>query len=328
MPVVATTSVIIMQSPNVVTEAYERVKDHINLTPLKESEGANKELSNNIFFKTDSLQRTGAFKIRGVLNHILHLKEQGKIPEKIVAFSTGNHGLAIALVSQIFNIKARIYLPKYVSDLKKKLARAYDVEIVEVDNRREAEYRSYQDQKNGYHYIHPSDNDDIIAGYGTMLYEAIMQLRALNKTPDYIFASCGGGGLLSGSLLAKELSAPNAKLIGAEPKNAGDAYESVKSGRIFRFEKSPETIADGLRALSISPRTFKYLKCLDDLMLVEEEDIFKATRHILQDLNIKSEPSSSISFAAAKDFIKKHEIKGENIIILVSGGNLETEDFL
>ena len=317
-----------MQSPNVVTEAYERIKDHIKLTPLKESEVINKRLSNNIFFKADSLQHTGAFKIRGVLNHILKLKENGLMPEKIVAFSTGNHALAIALASQIFDIKARIYLPKYVSDLKKNLARSYDVEVVEVENRREAEYQSYQDQQHGYHYIHPSDNDDIIAGYGTMLYEAVIQLHKLGKTPDYIFASCGGGGLLSGSWLAKELSAPSAKLIGAEPANAKDAYKSIESGSIFRFKTSPETIADGLRALSISPRTFKYLKNLDDLILVEEEDIFKATRYILQNLDIKSEPSSSISFAAAEDFITNHELKDKNIIILVSGGNLEVGDFL
>lgn len=317
-----------MQSPNVVNQAYERIKSHLNHTPLKESEIINKQLSNNLFFKSDSLQLTGAFKIRGSLNHLLHLKEQNQLPDKIVAFSTGNHGLAIALAAQIFDIKARIYLPKYVSDLKKELARSYDVEIVEVDSRREAEYQSYQDQQKGYYYIHPSDNDDIIAGYGTMLYESILQMRELGKSPDYIFASCGGGGLLSGSWLAKELSAPYAKLIGAEPQNAGDAYESIKSGSIFRFDSSPETIADGLRALSISPRTFKYLKNLDDLILVGEEDIFKATKQIIQDLDIKSEPSSSISFAAAKNFIKEHDLKDKNIIILISGGNLDIDEFL
>lgn len=363
-----------IQNPRLVKEGYERIKSHIHKTPILFSETLNQMLGNRVLFKIDAMQKTGAFKIRGVMNHLLSLKEQGKMPNKLVAYSTGNHALALGFVAKIFGVEARVYLPRYISPIKKRIAKSYGAEVIEVQTRQEAEECSFLDSKNGYHYIHPSDSDETIAGAGTMAYEAFMQIKEASLSladlspddlpahgpssaglsppdlsppnlsfpglsphallsgdllpgslalPDYIFASCGGGGLLSGTYLAKELASPDSKLIGCEPKKAADAYQSLQTGSIFRFDKSPDTIADGLRALSISPRTFEYLKRLDDFVLVAESEIFHWTAWLFQLIKVTCEPSSAISMAAAHAFIKKNKLHGKNILILISGGNID-----
>ncbi len=284
-------------------------------------------MGNKIFFKIEAMQKTGAFKIRGIINYLLSMKgKHNKLPDKIVAYSTGNHALGIAMAANQFGIKARVYLPQNVSKLKKKIAKDYGAEVIEVEDRAKAEQLSRDDAKNGFHFIHPSDSDEAIAGAGTVTFEAINQMQEMQvQAPDAIFASCGGGGLLSGTYLAKELAAPKAKVFGAEPKSADDAYQSLKQGSIFRFTESPLTIADGLRALSISPRTFEYLKKIDGIYRIEEEDICYWGIWLFQLLKIACEPSSAISMAAAKAWIVENNIRDKNILIIISGGNIEPE---
>ena len=313
-----------IQNPSVISAAYERIRTHIHETPVLYSDTLNTMLGNKILFKIDAMQKTGAFKIRGVLNHLLSIKERDKLPEKIVAYSTGNHGLALGFVSKLFGIKARVYLPRYISPVKKRIAKSYGAEVIEVETRQEAEERAFLDVDKGYHYMHPSDSDETIAGAGTMAFEAFKQIKEANlKLPDYIFAPCGGGGLLSGTYLAKELSSPASKLIGCEPAAANDAYRSLKTGSIFRFASSPETIADGLKALSICPRTYSYLKQLDDFILVEDKDIHHWTALLFQLLKVTCEPSSAISMAAAHKLIEEQGLKDKNILIMISGGNID-----
>lgn len=316
----------LIQNSHIILEAYDRIMPHIHKTPVLYSETLNNMLDNKVLFKIDAMQKTGAFKIRGVLNNLLSLKEKGKLPQKIVAFSTGNHALALGFVSKIFDIKVRVYLPRYVSPIKKRIAKSYGAEVIEVETRQEAEERSFLDTDNGYYYMHPSDSDDTIAGAGTMAFEAFNQISESNlNLPDFIFAPCGGGGLLSGTYLAKELSSPKSKLIGCEPTAANDAYRSLKAGSIYRFEHSPETIADGLRALSICPRTFNYLQKLDDFLLVDEADIHHWTALLFQLIKITCEPSSAISMAAANKAIQEQNLKGRTILIMISGGNIDPE---
>jgi threonine dehydratase len=314
----------VIQNPATVAKAYLRIKEHIHKTPLLHSNALNDMLESEVYFKMDAVQKTGAFKIRGVLNHLLEFKEKnGYFPSKIVAYSTGNHGLAMSYAAKIFGIQARIYLPKYVSSIKKHITRYYGAEVIETDNRRDAEFFSIEDVKNGYHYLHPSDNDSTIAGAGTMCYEALQEMNELGKNPDAIFGPCGGGGLLAGTYLAKELLLPSAELHGVEPMQADDAHRSLKNNKLFRFEESPETIADGLRALSVSNRTLSYLRKLDGFHLVEEEAIRYWTAWLIHMMKITCEPSSAISMAAAHSWIKMQPKKNRVILILITGGNID-----
>ena len=232
-----------IQNPKNILDAYERVSEYLHRTPIIHSDSLNGMLGHNIYFKAESLQKTGAFKVRGVLNHLLVLKEQGALPNKVVGYSTGNHGIGLAWVAKILKIHARIYLPKHTSAVKQQAAEYYGAEVIYTESREEAERFAFTDRENGYYYLHPSDSDSTIAGAGTMCLEALQDLPC---EPDAIFVSCGGGGLASGTYLAKELLAKNSQLICSEPTNANDAFRSYNSGEIFRFDDSPQTVAPQL----------------------------------------------------------------------------------
>jgi threonine dehydratase len=317
-----------IQKPEIINQAYKRIENYIDNTPLLYSEILNKLMSSNVYFKMDAMQKTGSFKLRGVLNSLLTLKEIRQMPKKIVSYSTGNHALAMAYTAKLFGIHARVYLPANVSSIKKDTARYYEAEVIEVETRSQAEELALQDKKRGFYYLHPSDNDEIIAGAGTMCYEALKTMQNYTTTkPDAIFASCGGGGLLAGTYLAKELLSPYSQVIGAEPRLANDAYKSLRANRIIRFSNSPKTIADGLRTLSISLRTFHYLKKLDGFYLLDEEAIYRWTAWIIQTTKVICEPSGAICMAAASNWLKAHG-PGKTVLILISGGNIDPTIYL
>jgi threonine dehydratase len=304
---------------NIVQTAYNRIKPYLHLTPILQSETLNDMLGADIYFKVDSLQKTGAFKVRGVLNHLLELRELNKLPLKIVAYSTGNHGIGLAYAAKILNIHARIYLPNNTSQIKQQAAKYYGAEVILTDTRLEAENMAKLDINHGFYYLHPSDSDSTIAGAGTICFEALNQL---DFKPDAIFASCGGGGLLSGAYLAKEFLSPNSKLIGCEPKNANDAYISLKQNMIHKFIESPNTVADGLRTLSLSERTFNYIKKLDEFFLVNEYEIFYWTAWLIHLLKVACEPSCAMNLSSVCNWLKIQK-KHQKLLVLISGGNID-----
>lgn len=313
-----------IQSPLQVEEAYNRIKGYIHLTPIIQSETLDLMLSpqglkHQIFFKIDSLQKTGAFKVRGVLNHLLSLKEQGVFPQKVAAYSTGNHGIGLAFAAQKLGIKAKIYLPKDTALVKQQAAKYYGAEVVYTDTRKEAEDGARNAINEGFYYLHPSDSDSTIAGAGTICYEAIKQLP---ESPDAIFASCGGGGLLSGAYLAKSLLAKNSLLIGSEPLQANDAYLSLQNNQIYQFSSSPNTVADGLRALRLSERTFSYVRNLNDFYLVDEYSIYYWTAWLIHLLKVVCEPSCALNMFAVQKWLSK-QTESKKVLVLISGGNID-----
>ncbi|MDF2965697.1 MAG: tdcB [Rickettsiaceae bacterium] len=310
---------VLIQDSKHVKEAYARILHFLHKTPLIQSEVLNQMLGHDIYFKAESLQKTGAFKVRGVLNHLLTLKEEGKLPSKVVAYSTGNHGIGLAWAARKIGIKSRIYLPKNTSPVKQKAVEYYGGEVIYTETRQEAEDLSRADQNQGYYYLHPSDSDSTIAGAGTMCYEALNQMEV---KPDAIFASCGGGGLLSGTYLAKEALSPESLLFGTEPSIANDAYLSLQRGSIYRFDSSPQTVADGLRTLGVSERAFAYLKKLDGFSLVEEYDIYYWTAWLIHLLKIATEPSCAMNMKAVVDWLRAQESR-KTVLVMISGGNID-----
>jgi threonine dehydratase len=310
-----------IQDPANVEKAYNRIKGYLHETPILTSEVLNQMLDADIYFKADSLQKTGAFKVRGVLNHLLELKEIGGLPEKVVGYSTGNHGIGLSWAAQKLGIKARVYLPKHTAPVKQRAAEFYGAEVIYTETRAEAEELTKYDGANGFYYMHPSDSDFSIAGAGTCCYEALKQIGDIR--PDAIFASCGGGGLLSGSYLAKELLSSKSLLIGTEPSVANDAYLSLKQDSIFRFDKSPDTIADGLKTLAVSKRTFEYLKKLDEFYLVEEKKIFYWTAWLIHLLKIACETSCAMNMEGVLKWLKNTSSKRKKILVIISGGNID-----
>jgi len=308
-----------IQSLSEVVNAYERIKHYLHHTPVLRSDTLNEMLNHDIYFKVDSLQKTGAFKVRGSLNHLLTLQERNMLPQKVVAYSTGNHGIGLAWSARMLDIHARIYLPKNTSAIKQQAAKYYGAEVIYTDTRAEAELRTAEDGQRDFYYMHPSDSDLTIAGAGTLCYEALKQM---NFVPDAIFASCGGGGLLSGAYLAKECLASKSLLFGVEPLEANDAYNSLQNGKIVKFSSAPETIADGLKTLCVSERTFQYLKKLDAMFLVKEEEIYYWTAWLIHLLKVACEPSCALNMAGICQWLASQKTK-KSILVLISGGNID-----
>ncbi len=312
-----------MISKEDVIQAHKRIMSIIHHTPLVTNERLNRLLGHEIIFKAESTQITGAFKIRGVLNTILSLIEQDKLPKKLVAYSSGNHARAIAWVgANIGHIPTEIYMHKSASSSKRGAIKALGANLIITETRIEAETQAKAvGLEDGNYFMHPSDNDLVIAGAATLTYEA---LRDIDTVPDAIFAACGGGALLSGAFLGTMAAGMSTKIYGGEPAIANDAATSYKLGRIIGFDESPQTMADGLRTLRVSERTFKYLQQLDGFIEASEEEILYWSVWLNELLEVPCEPTAALTMAAAVNWLKNQK-QGQKILILLSGGNMDSE---
>jgi threonine dehydratase len=309
-----------MLMPDDILTAKHRIDKYIVNTPVLRSDLLNEITGHNIFFKMESFQITGAFKVRGVLNYLCFLKERNMLPSRVVTYSSGNHAQAIAWASRMLDIrKVRVYMAKDTSNLKQQSTRELGAEVTLTGTRAAAEERAYLDGlSSGTVFIHPSDNDLVIAGAGTLTYEA---LKTVDNV-DAVFAACGGGALVSGCYLASKLFEHKPDILAAEPKTANDASISYKKGKIFRFSKSPTTIADGARTLGLSARTFNYIKKINGIFEIEEKDIIYWTAWLSHLLNISCEPTSAMPMAAGFNWLEKQVTK-KNILVIISGGNVD-----
>ncbi len=307
--------------PEVVRHAYNRIKPSINLTPLLQSSHLNNWLGHEVIFKVEALQKIGAFKTRGAINTMLSLKEQGKMPDVLATFSSGNHAQAVALAASLFGIRSTVFMAKTASKIKVQATRGYGAELIITENRAEAEARAKDLEKDrGTYFIHPFDNDMVIAGQGTACFEAL----ETGIKPAAIFATCGGGGLLSGTYLAKELCSAESLVFAGEPANANDAARSYNSGQIVSFENSPKSIADGALTLAVSPRTFHYLQKLDGFYEIGEIEIIYWTQWLTHLLKISIEPTAAVAMAAAFKWLQMQKQK-QQILVILSGGNIAPE---
>ena len=311
-----------MIKPESIIEAHNRIKPYLHNTPIVSSQTLNSFLGHEIFFKLECQQKIGAFKSRGAFNKLLYLQEQGKLPKHVVAVSSGNHAQGIGLASKTLGVKATIFMNKSVSPLKIQAAKSYGAEVILVNSNQEADNRAEQAEKDGAYFVHPFDDDEIIAGQGTVCYEALQQVKDINA----VFAPCGGGGLLSGSFLASKLFADNIKIYGGEPENCNDAAISLRQQKLHIFDTLPITIADGIRTLSISEKTFAYLKKSKGIIEVREEDIIYWTQWLQHLLKVLCEPCSGVAMAACYKWLKSNMFKQkQKILIIISGGNIATE---
>lgn len=302
---------------NAVSQAYNRIKHRIHKTPLLRSHFLKTALNCDIYFKFEGAQKIGAFKARGALNTLLHLKEKNELPQEVVAFSSGNHAQAVAWASQYLGIKATLIMPSFVPPIKIAATKSYGAEVVVTRERQEAEDLAYKKSKTCF-LLPPYDHDDVIAGQGTAALEAWVSEGGF----DAVFAPCGGGGLISGSYLATRLFSEEACVYACEPLIANDAAESYRTGVIKRFETTPMTLAEGTRTLGISERTFQYIKRLQGFYEISEEEIIYWTQWLTHLLKISLEPTGALGMAGAYQWIKSgHSHK--KILIIISGGNID-----
>ncbi|QEK39712.1 pyridoxal-phosphate dependent enzyme [Candidatus Sneabacter namystus] len=314
-----------MQDIHNVRKASLCIEKYIVDTPVITSDILNSILGHNIFFKLDCFQVTGSFKVRGVLNYFLSLKH---LPEKVVASSTGNNAIGVSFLSQKLGIECKIYVPKTAAKIKIEKAIYYGAKVHIVESVTDISKLMLKDVELGYTSYPSSEHEDVIAGAGTVCYDALLHLQEKSIEVDAIFASCATGGMLSGSLLAKNLIMPHAKLFGVEPSVVDDALRSIITNTVVPIRKNSDmSIADGLNIGSIATATLPYLKKLDGFFLVQEEEIKYWTSRVMQLAQVQSEAACGINMAAVKKWIDMNKASGDqkrrNILVIISGGNVD-----
>lgn len=302
-----------------VEAAVIRILPFANKTPVLTSRTLNEQTGGEIYFKCENFQRAGAFKFRGACNSVYALSDSDAA-QGVATHSSGNHGQALALAAKMRGIPAYVVMPENSPNVKLNAVKGYGATVIRCESNQKARETTLQKviDDTGAHFIHPYDNEHVIAGQGTCTYEFLMDYPGL----DIIMAPVGGGGLISGtSITAKQLM-PKIKVIGTEPEMADDARQSLKSGTLQQFDTT-RTIADGLRT-TLSKRTFSIIKKnVDDIVTVSDESIIRAMRTIWERMNIIIETSCSVPVAAILE--KKIDISDQKVGVILTGGNVDLD---
>jgi threonine dehydratase len=310
-----------------ITEAHERIRPRIHLTPVMTSHSLDLLTGAQLFFKCENLQKTGSFKIRGATNAIFSLTEQ-QAARGVVAPSSGNHAAAVACAAAWRGIPAWIVMPRNSAAVKCRAVESYGGKITfcEPTVTARAETAARVQAETGGTMIHPFDDDRIIAGQATAAKELLEEVRDL----DAVLTPVSGGGLLSGTSLGAKHLNNNIRIFGCEPERADDTFRSLQTGEL-QVQESSDTIADGLRA-SLSVRTFAILRnSVQAILLVSEKEILETNRLVAERMKLVIEPSSAVALAPllrkgvveSLQLPKRQDGQPPRIGIILSGGNVE-----
>ncbi|GEL77595.1 threonine ammonia-lyase [Tenuibacillus multivorans] len=303
-----------------VLRARTRISSIVKETPILTSKQLSEKVDANVFLKSEHLQTTGSFKIRGATNRVTQAKSEGT--NFITAASSGNHGQAVAYIANQLGIPATIVVPTDALSSKVNAIKAYHGSI-EYCGTTSAERipRAIElaEDSDGV-FIPPYDHPDIIAGQGTVGLEILEQVEEV----DTIIVPVGGGGLSSGILTAVKEKRPDIRVVGVEPEIGDDTAVSLKKGQITSVKGTDQTIADGLRTTQPGDLTFPILqKYLDDLVLVSEDEIRFAMSFVMERMKQLIESSSATTVAAA--MFGKANVVGQNVVCVISGGNVDIQ---
>ena len=305
-----------------IIEAHKKIAPHVNYTPLVYSDFLSQ--NRTVKLKLESLQITGSFKLRGAMNKLLSLSEEQKI-RGVIAVSTGNHGKGVAYASSLLDIKSTIYMSSMVPQYRKEAIELLGAKVEIVgSNSDEADLHAREvSKKENINFIHPFDDEDIIAGQGTVGLEMIKEFPEV----DTVIVPTSGGGLIGGIALALKLQKPSVKVIAVSMERGPSMYESLKQGKPVDVEEL-ETLADCLGgSIGLDNKyTFNIAKeIIDDFVLVDEDKIAEGIRLNFLEHRLVTEGAAATSVMVAKDNLSSH--LGKNIICLICGGNIESKLF-
>ena len=272
----------------------------------------------HIYLKPENLQITGSFKVRGACFKIAQLTEEEKA-KGVVACSAGNHAQGVALAATTHGIKSLICLPDNAPISKIEATKWYGADVCLVEGVYDDAYQKalkLRDEK-GYTFVHPFDDEDVIAGQGTIGLELLEQLPDL----DAVIVPIGGGGLISGVAFAIKHLNPNVKIYGVQASGAPSMLNSIEHNKIERMG-FVRTIADGIAVKEPGEHTFEYCKkYVDEIVTVNDDEISTAILALIEQHKLIAEGAGAVAVAAA--MFNKVPIKGKKAICLVSGGNID-----
>lgn len=304
-----------------VLEARDRIAPFIHHTPVLTCSTLNDKAGASVFFKCENFQKTGSFKFRGACNAVASLTESERVGG-VLTHSSGNYGQALALAARLHGTPAYVVMPENAPEIKKQASAGYGATITLCPPTHVGRHETAERirKETGAIFLDSHDDPRVFAGQGTACLELIEEVGEL----DLVLAPVGGGGLLSGSLLAAKHLLPMVTVIGCEPAGADDAVRSIALGqRIVDFV--PHTIADGLRT-PLGENTFQIIHELaDDIVLVSEADIVRAMRFVWERMKIVIEPSSAVAVVPLLN--GSVEVKGKRVGVILSGGNVDLTQF-
>src|ERR1700733_1509186 len=278
--------------------------------------------SRHLFLKPENQPPIGSFKLRGAYNKIASLSE-GERKRGVITYSSGNHAQGVAYAARALGVKAVIVMPSNAPSIKREATAALGAEVILVGPGSAERQLKAEEQaaELGYVIVPPFNDEQIIAGQGTMGLEILKDLPEV----ETVLAPVGGGGMLSGVATAIKLSKPSAKVIGVEPELAADAQASLRSGKIVQStaEQASQTIADGLRTQSIGAINFEHIRLyVDDILTVSESEIRQAMLWLATNPQTVAGPSRPV--AVTGFLFHEHELPRTTMnVAIISGGNVD-----
>ena len=272
----------------------------------------------NVYLKTENLQNTGSFKLRGAYYKISSLSEEEK-KHGVIACSAGNHAQGVAFAATKNGIPSVICLPDGAPISKVEATKGYGAQVVLVPGVYDDAYNKALElqKEKGYTFIHPFDDEDVIAGQGTIGLEILSQL----PQADAVVVPVGGGGLISGIAFAIKSLNPKIRVYGVQAEGAASMVESLKEEEIVQLERV-NTIADGIKVKEPGNHTFDLCqKYVDDIVTVSDDEVAGAILSLIENQKLITEGAGAVSVAAV--MFNKLPVKGKNVVCVLSGGNID-----
>jgi threonine dehydratase len=305
-----------------IREAQQRLKPHIKHTPLLRAEKIEKAAGCQLYLKPETLQITGAFKIRGALNKTLSLPRE-EIANGIIATSSGNHAQGLAYAARMLGVKAILVLPVTTPKIKIAYTQALGAEVILFDGDTAARWKRVYEiaEENGYVPVHAFEDPLVMAGQGTIGCEILEDLPDV----DTVIIPMGGGGLISGIATAIKETRPSVRVVGAEPALTPKYYHSRLNKQRTTLPLK-NTIADGLRISVPGQNPYPIIeRYVDEIVLVEDEHIIEGMRALAKDAKLIAEPAAAIGIGALLAGVVKVR-PDEKVCVVLTGGNWDLCD--
>ncbi len=302
-----------------VTAAHERIAPHIRRTEILTNDALDAQTGAQLFFKCESLQPPGAFKVRGATNAVFGLDEVAA-KKGVATHSSGNHALCLSYAAGRRGIPCNVVMPHTAPQAKKDAVIGYGGKITECEpstSSREEVFAKVQAETGG-DFVHPYNDPRVIAGQATCSREFLEQVDDL----DILVAPIGGGGMISGTCLTVSSIATNVQIFAAEPEQADDAMRSLKAGHIIA-DDAPDTIADGLK-VPLKELTWHFVsRYVADILTASEQEIIDAMKISWKRLKVVIEPSCAVPLAI---ILKNPDIfAGKRVGVIITGGNVDLD---
>lgn len=295
------------------------IAGHILRTPLVTSHSLGERIGAEAFLKLENLQRTGSFKVRGAVNAMSRLSPEARAAG-VVTMSAGNAAQAIAYAGRAQGVRVTVVMPETAPKTKIAATRGYGGEIRFAPEMTQLLPMVQELQAKGLHFLHPFDDDDVIAGHASLGLEIVEDVPDV----DLVVVPVGGGGLISGIALAVKAMRPAARIVGVEPEGAQGVRRALDAGHVVRLDAA-KTVADGLAAPFAGERNLEIIRRdVDDVVVISDEAILDGLRFLVARARIVAEPAGAAAVGALLAGAVKAK-PGDRVVAIVSGGNVDPD---